>query len=597
MSTLGLDRSGNGNDWIAVNLTVGDQVLDSPTNNFATWNKLDTASDLVTLSEGNLSAVENSTNWAQTFANIKPTTGKWYLECLQPANTFFGIVSQTTWGTNNTGDNKYIGKYNNDFGFRFNDYGSGSGNNEGYSTGSSFTSLGTAQPASGDILQMALDFDNNKIWWGKNNTWYNSGNPATGANGISISATEHYHIGISTQSSTASVVNFGQDSSFAGNKTAQGNQDSNDIGDFYYTPPTGFLALCTKNLPDVAVVPSEHFNTVLYTGTGGTYPSTTQSVTGVGFQPDWTWIKIRSQAYQHFIYDAVRGATKVIYSDSTAAEATGNQMTSFNSDGFTVANISTGVATNASGESFVAWNWKANGSGSSNTNGSVTSTVSANVDAGFSIVSYTGTGSNATVGHGLSKAPEMMIVKDRDQDMHWFVYHTGLTNADYSVKMDNTQVQANDSTKWNGTDPTSSVFSIGTEVGVSESGNKYIAYCFHSVEGYSKVGDYVGNDNANGTFVYCGFQPAYVHINNPNTDGEGFVYMNNKSDPTNVTGTYLTTYGTTQEQGTAGTTFSRSIDFVSNGFKLRGNSTEINDGEVIIFYAVAETPLKYANAR
>ena len=191
----------------------------------------------------------------------------------------------------------------------------------------------------------------------------------------------------------------------------------------------------------------------------------------------------------------------------------------------------------------------------------------------------------------------MLIVKDRDQDMHWFVYHTGLTNANYSVKMDNAQVQANDSSKWNGTDPTSSVFSIGTETGVSESGNKYIAYCFHSVEGYSKVGDYVGNDNANGTFVYCGFEPAYVHINNPNNDGEGFVYMNNKSDPTNVTGTYLTTYGQTGEQGTAGTTFSRSIDFVSNGFKLRGNSTEINDGEVIIFYAVAETPLKYANAR
>ena len=594
MSTLGLDRSGNGNDWIAVNLTVGDQVLDSPTNNFATWNKLDTASDLVTLSEGNLSAVENSTNWAQTFANIKPTTGKWYLECLQPANTFFGIVSQTTWGTNNTGDNKYIGKYNNDFGFRFNDYGSGSGNNEGYSTGSSFTSLGTAQPASGDILQMALDFDNNKIWWGKNNTWYNSGNPATGANGISISATEHYHIGISTQSSTASVVNFGQDSSFAGNKTAQGNQDSGGVGDFFYTPPSGFLALCTKNLPEPTVTPSEHFNTVLYTGNGSA-----QAISGVGFQPDWVWLKRRSGAQNNNIFDSVRGANKLLASNTGDVEGSVSQfLNSFDSDGFTVGSASN---VSANGETNVAFNWKAPTSFSNDASatsvGSIDSTGKINADAGFAIISYTGTGSAATVAHGLSKAPEMVIVKDRDQDMHWFVYHTGLTNADYSVKMDNTQVQANDSTKWNGTDPTSSVFSIGTEVGVSESGNKYIAYCFHSVEGYSKVGDYVGNDNANGTFVYCGFQPAYVHINNPNTDGEGFVYMNNKSDPTNVTGTYLTTYGTTQEQGTAGTTFSRSIDFVSNGFKLRGNSTEINDGEVIIFYAVAETPLKYANAR
>ena len=573
-----LDQSGQNNDWTSNNLTESDISVDSPTNNFATMNPLD-MDDSITISEGNLKAIQSGVQHDAIRSTMATSTGKWYFEVrVRDVEDYImlGLLDTEI----DVGSNTYqkTGSwYFTTGGSTYHD------NTE--------TNTGLLATAAGDIVQVAYDLDAGKIWWGVNNTWLLSGNPSTGANPVysDLSGTLA-PAGSIYQAANGAIWNFGQDSSFAGNKTAQGNQDSNDIGDFYYTPPNGFLALCSDNLPEPAVTPSEHFNTVLYTGNGST-----QSISNVGFQPDWVWLKNRTVARNHGTYDAIRGATKDLMPNNGDPETTRSTgLTAFNSDGFSLSSHSN---VNENTADFVSWNWKANGSGSSNSNGSITSTVSANVDSGFSIVSYTGTGSNATVGHGLSKAPEMMIVKDRDQDMHWLVYHKGLTNANYFLKMDNTQPQGNDSTKWNGTDPTSSVFSIGTEVGVNQSGNNYIGYMFHSVEGYSRVGEYIGNTTVN-TFIWTGFKPAFVLIKNIVTDGEGFVIMNNKSDPTNVVGTYMMVYQNNAEQGTANTASNRSIDFVSNGFKIRGNSTEINDsGDKHIYIAFAEQPFKNSNAK
>ena len=586
-----LDQSGNNNDWTSNNLTESDISVDSPTNNFATFNPINTASSQVTLSEGNLAAVKNGTNWSQTFTTMSKNTGKIYIECLQPSSSFFGIATETTVNNpTNTGDNDYVGKFANDFGLRINDYGAGSGNNEGYSTGGSFSSFGTAQPVANNVTQLAVDFDNNKIWWGKNNTWFNSGNPATNSNGISISATENYFVGISTQSTTALKINFGQDSSFSGNKTAQGNQDGNGIGDFYYAPPTGFLALCTSNLPAVAVTPSEYFNTVLYTGNG----SDNRSIGLVGFQPDWVWIKERSSTSSHILSDAVRGATKQLKTNSTGAESSNaDEIQAFESDGF---QLGTEGSVNENTQTYVAWNWKANGSGSSNTNGSITSTVSANVDAGFSIVSYTGNGTaGATVGHGLSKKPEMLVVKKRDGTSAWMTAneYSGWTGR---MNLDTTNAAADDGGAYfygNTATPTNSVFYLGSHTYTNGSSNSFIAYCFHSVDGYSKMGIYTGSGGTDGTFVYTGFRPAFVLIKRSNSAGQQAPIYDSARDTYNET-----IHSLKSDDSAAELTNQGSLDLLSNGFKARNNEGSTNtDGGIYIYIAFAETPFKYSNAR
>ncbi len=596
-----LDQSGNNNDWTSNNLTESDISVDSPTNNFATFNPLAYPTTHTTLSEGNLSVKDNGGDWSQAYVTQARNSGKVYVEFMMgnAGGMFFGITTETT--ANNPAisfNNYYVGSQANDFGFRINDYGSGSSNNEGYSTGGSFTSLGTAQPVAGDIYQLAFDLDNAKVYFGKNNTWFNSANPSSGSNGISISATENYFVTVSiqNQNTNAMVLNAGQDSSFAGNKTAQGNQDGNDIGDFYYTPPTGFLALCTKNLPDATVTPSEHFNTVLYTGNGGT-----NVITGVGFQSDWTWIKQRSNADSNVVFDAVRGVHKRLVTDSSAAEADWTSVDKgldvFSSDGFTVKDDSSGnYSVNKNSGTFVAWNWKANGSGSSNTDGSITSTVSANVDAGFSIVSWTGSGSAGTIGHGLNSTPEMIITFARSNGDSHRTYHSGLTDPteDY-LKLDTTDAEIDGSfTTWNSTAPTSSVFSVWYDNSNNGSGRTYVGYCFHSVDGYSKVGSYTGNGNADGTFVYTGFRPAFVMMKDT-VNANSWVIIDSERDTYNQSLKRLYADSSEAEYTATDDTI---IDIVSNGFKHRyagGNANQSND--TVIYIAFAETPFKYSNAR
>jgi len=322
---------------------------------------------------------------------------------------------------------------------------------------------------------------------------------------------------------------------------------------------------------------ASYFNTITYTGTGAT-----NSLTGVNFQPDWVWIKSRSAATDHGLYDAVRGVQKDLASNLTTAETTQTTgLTAFGSDGFTVGAL---AKLNTSAATYVAWNWLAANSTTSNTNGTITSTVSANTTSGFSIVSYTGTGSAATVGHGLGVAPAMYIIKSRTGTAEpWFVYHKSIGNTG-GVLLNSTNAQVTSSTWFNNTSPTSSVFSIGSNSGVSGSGNTHIAYCFAEVKGYSAFGSYTGNGSTDGTFVYTGFKPAFIIVKRTTAGGIWWL-TDNKRSIYNVVS--LATY----VQGTTGDDPGTFWDINSNGFKMRDSGTQTNaSGVTFIYMAFAENP-------
>jgi hypothetical protein len=322
---------------------------------------------------------------------------------------------------------------------------------------------------------------------------------------------------------------------------------------------------------------SSYFNTVLYTGNGST-----QSITGVGFKPDWTWIKCRSAANGHTLWDSVRGVTKFIDSAFDYPEQTNvNGLTAFNSDGFSIGTLGD---VNANGASQVSWNWLGANTTASNTNGSITSTVSANTTSGFSVVGYTGTGSAATVGHGLGTAPSMIFLKIRSATDAWIVYSQALGNTKIMVLNSTAAVQTR--ADWNNTSPTSSVFSIGTFSNENTNGATYIAYCFAEKKGFSKFGSYTGNGNADGTFVYTGFKPAYLMIKRSDSVSQWRVW-DNKRNTYNVTDTVLLPNDT----GADVTNSSQYVDLLSNGFKWRASYVDTNaSGGTFIYAAFAENP-------
>jgi hypothetical protein len=324
--------------------------------------------------------------------------------------------------------------------------------------------------------------------------------------------------------------------------------------------------------------PSDYFNTKLYTGTGAS-----QSITGVGFQPDWVWMKNRSVSGSHQLLDIVRGASKTIYSNRDIAEETlGDGLTSFDSDGFT---ISSSPEINGSGNNIVSWNWLGANGTASNTDGSITSTVSANTTSGFSIVSWTGTGANATVGHGLSSAPKMVICKRRDADDTWWTYNETVGAGGQLYLNGNAAAGSDGGVLWNSTAPTSSVFSVGTNTGVNGSGGTYIAYAFADVKGFSKIGSYTGNGSTDGTFVYTGFKPAFVITKRTDTTGDWLLW-DNKRPERNETNLYLVANNSNVEATDGG------IDILSNGFKARKTGTSLNaSGGSYIYMAFAEEPL------
>jgi hypothetical protein len=338
---------------------------------------------------------------------------------------------------------------------------------------------------------------------------------------------------------------------------------------------------------------SEYFNTKLYTGNGST-----QSITGVNFQPDMVWTKIRNGVYDHNIFDVIRGVTKDIRPNTTNAEGTqSGGLTSFDSDGYS---LGSWVPVNESSSSYVSWNWLGGGTGVSNTDGDITSTVSASTTSGFSIVSYTGNATDgATVGHGLGASPACIIFKNRidSSSARWAVYHKGafVSQADPNILyLESSAATADDVNVLGNTTVTlnSTIFSLGDYNGTNGNTDGIIAYCFAEKKGYSKFGSYTGNGNADGTFIYTGFKPAFILVKSSSASGTGWNILDNKRDTENVMDTILQPSNSDAEVNDA----NKYCDFLSNGFKWRASGGETNgSGTTYIYMAFAENPLVGTN--
>lgn len=578
----GNDSSGNGNNYTANNLAAYDYVQDSPTNNLSICMWSDKSGPGTVLQGGLYSYVTSQGNYFSTGSSVGVKGGKWYYESrsIRGGNNSSGLPEQKL-----LPEGRYC-------------------NSNSNPTGSIAINVGT-QDGSDGVYMIALDLDNGYVYRGRNGSWSN-GATASGISSGSgtgavktLTSTEidqylrlcvvHRH-----DTGTSQITyNFGQDSTFNGYTSAGGNSDENGYGDFKYSVPTNFLTMCTQNLPAPEIDPAEgkspqdYFNTVLYSGNG----NTGQSITGVGFQPDFLWVKNRNMSggYPHLVRDVVRGVTKRLRTNATDAEETANTVSSFDSDGFTFPSGYGNSFENDSAGNYVSWNWKAGGTAVSNTDGSITSSVSANTDAGFSIVTYTGNGTNtSTVGHGLSSAPEFVIVKSRSNSRNWVVEHNqgngmylNLTNNGASAGS-NTMTQQASTIRFD-------VSNDGNR-SVNFNGETYVAYCFHSVDGYCKIGSYTGGGD--GTYIYTGFKPAFVIVKNYDTSSHHWVMYDNKRYGYNTIGPYLYANTTSTEMNAT------RVDFMSNGFVGRTSNYDIaQSGVRFIYIAFAEQPFKYANAR
>lgn len=610
--TLGNDTSGNNNDFTSSGLVFNDVFPDSPTNNFPTFNFLKKYWNTApTVSEGNLKVRTANSEWKTILGSMGVSSGKWYAEFLVTESsagaTSIAAVGILDIGANHAVDTSYfIGYETNSVSY----YGSNGYKFASYTSTSTYATYGNAWGL-GDIIGVALDLDAGTVKFYKNNTVQNSGTAAA----TSLSGT--FVFGAAVYATHGIVANFGQDSSFSlhASSTSAYASDANGIGDFFYTPPTGHLAICSSNLPDATIIDgTAHFNTVLWTGTGS---GGTRAISGVGFSPDWVWAKNLTEAYSHVLYDSVRGAgnDKELQSNDTAAEGDGNNnqygyLSAFDSDGFTSTSGSEGDANNLyfneSSKNYSAWNWLAGTAfsasvGSISTGPDVPSLASSgqvNTKAGFSIVSYSGSNSAATFAHGLSNAPELVIIKQRNNASFWatgFAVPDWTWSSDYIQLQDDAQKGADGGSTIFTAAPSSTVVSIGGGSVTSTSGKNLIAYCFHSVEGYSKIGQYEGNNLADGTFVYTGFRPAFLLVKNLDAEAQ-WLLLDNKRDPYNVGANY-----TSPDLPSAFSAVSGGFyDLLSNGFKWRlgsGNLGSANAANTYVYYAVAEQPFKFSNAR
>ena len=571
-TTLGKDSSGNANNWTPNNFSVtagagNDSLVDTPTaygtdtgaggtvrGNYCTWNPL-RPNAAMSYTNGNLDATSNGGSGRSGYGTFGMSSGKWYFE--------------TTGGDNSVG----IANISESVSATYSAAGSYNLNGTTVSGKATYTTT--------DLIGCAYDATNGTIEFFKNGVSQGSSSFSAG---LGLDMVAQFN---GTFSATRTcVANFGQRA-------------------FAYTAPSGFKALCTQNLPPVTIgatsttQANDYFNTVLYTGDY----TTSHPITGVGFQPDLVWIKDRGLAtvynYSHLLYDAVRGVGKELRSNATDAEAdrgtgTTSPFRSFDSDGFTVGQNYSSNEVDPTAEAFVAWNWNAGGSNATNTSGTITSTVRANTTSGFSIVTYTGTGANATVGHGLGVAPSMIILKGRTNADQWFIWHNTFTSSQYIYF--NTTAIVSGANPWNSTLPTSTLFSLGTDAGVNGNTTTYVAYCFAPVAGYSAFGSYTGNGSTDGTFVYTGFRPRYIMLKRSSSASVtyGWQLYDTARSPYNTT--YLP--GLWADASAAENANTYAIDILSNGFKLRDNNVNNNDsGSTYIYAAFAESPFKFSLAR
>jgi hypothetical protein len=592
--------------YTPVGIATWRAVPDTTANNFATLNPLaERQAQKGTISAGNLRYDGTLNQQPEITSTVGVSAGKWYYEVYTGTkgdggdSHFIGICNRsansngttiTIPSANTSGTRPTIG-----IGNRF------STQLALYDQDNIYDISGTSGWwADGSVVGFAFDINNNSVSVYKNGVlgFTSTVSLSYVATGIGTTIGQGaWSPWLSFESSASRtpasnwVINFGQNPSFSGNTTAGTFTDSNGRGLFKYQPPSGFLALCEDNLPTPAIAnPGRHFRTVLWTGDG----NSGRSIVGVGFTPDLVWIKSRSNAYAPEIFDSVRGSTLVLYTNGTNVESAETQLlTSFNSDGFSIGN---NVAANGSGNNHVAWCWKAGaGTTSTNTSGSITSVVSVNQDAGFSIVSYTGTGSAATVGHGLGRAPAMYITKGRGGPAgttNWDVYHKSL-GPDKYLQLNSTNAAGTSTTLWQNTNPTSSVFYLsGSSGDTNGSGSTYIAYCWAEIEGYSKAFSYVGNGSADGPFVYTGHRPAFVMIKRTDSTANWFIFDNSRNS-TNPNLAYLVPNATDIESSSGG-----DMDFLSNGFKIRNTSASLNaSGGTYIGMSFAESPFTTANGK
>jgi hypothetical protein len=596
-ATIGKDYSGNGNNWTPNNISVTagvtyDSMQDVPTltsataANYGVMNPVAMTSN-VSATNGNLTTSFTGLANAAIYGTfLLPTSGKWYFEStISTVNTAtsqdagFGIVDATTTLSNisaQTFSNGVIYRNRGDSDSRL------------VVNGSSVVSGNTYSWSTNDVVQIAYDADSGKVWVGRNNSWFDTsggttGNPSSGTNQIGTLTTTINMLPVARAYSNTLVMNwnFGQ-------------------RPFSYSAPTGFVALNTYNLPASTITNgAAYMAATLYTGNGSTQ-SISNAVGSTSFQPDFVWIKSRSAAYYNTLYDSVRGsgATKSIYSNTADAEGTFSTLTnlsSFNSNGFTVGTTGSSPNTlNESGVTFVGWQWKAGGTSASNTNGSITSTVSVGATQGFSVVTYTGTGTAATIGHGLGVAPSMIIIKSRPTSSSWIVYHSSISPTNL-LTLQTTAAQQNLPLYFNSTSPTSSVFSIGsaanTGVDLNVSSSTYVAYCFAAVKGFSAFGSYTGNGSTDGPFIYTGFRPRFFMYKRTDSAGS-WVILDSSRNPSNVTTQYL--YPNASDAEVAAV----FVDFVSNGVKFRTTYTDTNgSGFSYIYACFAESPFKTSLAR
>ena len=600
-SGIGADTSGNDSHFTVVNLNAHDVLTDSPENNWCTFSPLHfrASGGMPTLTEGNLKfgADGLASSFGVAFTTFNLTSGKWYAELRTTGNTSasVGVINVGHYGY----DKFLVQNPQNETGnwTLFMDGTDTKSRLNGSLADPNYTAFNNTQ-----VLGIALNADDKELSFfvdGTLQTGLGSSGVIDISTGGGVKDAWSFQAGTFNGSAVVFHWNFGQDSSFGGTETATSNSDGNGIGTFHTAPPSGFLAVCSANLPELTIGPNsgddeqaeDYFETVLYTGN-----STDDRTVAVNFAPDWVWLKSRftsgGSVHSHFQFDTTRGETNFLKSDTTAAAADdAATLKAFTSTGFTLGNSD---VINDTGTSYVAWNWKANGGTTSTlTGGTINSTVQASTKAGFSIVSYTGNATNnATVAHGLSSAPEFVITKSTGATGNWQIL-TNIT-SDYE-EGDNIELN-NDGAVGNSANVTFAPTSTLWKMQGGQAGNvavTQIAYCFHSVEGYSKCSSYIGNGNVDGAFVFTGFRPAFIIMKCASNGSTNWFIIDNKRDTDNEVRNDLKPNTAAVE--TANTNF---LDFLSNGFKLRTTGAAVNgDGRIILYVAFAEAPFKYANAR
>ncbi len=553
-SNFGVDTSGLANNWTQyAGVASTDQMTDTPTLNYAVMSMVDKGASMST-SNGSLRISNTSGgSFERIRSSIGMTSGKWYAEFVidtegAPSRLQAGLMTGSAGITTS-----YLG---NGDALSWSIYESGGSLYKvTNSTATLYVSGGTLDPT--DVHMLAYDADAGKFWYGKNGTWFASGNPASGTDemfsSVSVSGQAMFFASSAYNSSDLGTWNFGQ-------------------RPFAYTPPSGFKALNTANLSVPTIKkPSTLMSVATYTGNGST-----QSISSLAFQPDLVWIKSRSAATTTNIFDSQRGVQKSIQSTGPNAEYTdANTLTAFNSTGFSLGSDASSRGVNVNTATYVAWTWKES------------------VEAGLDIVLYTGNGGGArNIAHGLGVAPKWMFVRGRDARV-WAGWHTNLTSAAYYMDLGTAAAEFVDTTMFDSTAPDASNFRVGSYNNVNAV--NYVAYLWSEVAGFSRFGSYVGNASADGPFVWCGFSPRWIIIKDRTAANLGWRIYDTVRETFNEMGGGLETASAAAESYA---TSVRAIDVLSNGFKIRVSASGLNgSGATFVFAAFAEAPFKYARAR